>query len=117
LSVGILVVLTDGLLHWRFPDEYVEGKTPPDHLLAVSLATAFLYSVFGGWLTSRLAKADEGKHVWWLVAWGLAMGTASAAANWGKIQSWYQIGLILLWTPAVLLGGRLSVRRRKSAPA
>jgi len=56
-AVGVMVVSTDGVLNKMYPDQYVHGKMPPDHL--------------------------------------------------GQIQSWYQIGLILLWVPAVVIGGWL----------
>jgi hypothetical protein len=46
----------------------------------------------------------------YLILWGLLMGVVSAVMSWGQIQWWYQIGLIVLWIPMVLLGGRLATR-------
>ncbi len=115
-SVGVLVVLTDGVLNRLFPNDYVSGKLPPDHLLAVSLATAILYSVIGGWVTARIAAIKPWRHVLGLIIWGELMGIASAAATWGKIQSWYQIGLLLLWAPAVILGGWIRAGKPRFGP-
>jgi hypothetical protein len=104
VAVGILVVCTDGVLHSIYPNEYVDGKIPPDWLSAVSLVTSTLWSVVGGWVTARLAASKPWHHWLGLVVWGELMGIASAVMTWGKIQSWYQIGLIIAWAPAVGIG-------------
>ncbi len=104
-SVGVLVVLTDGLLHMLYPGDYAVGKMPPDRLAAVSLVSSTLYSVVGGWVTARIARAKPWHHILGLIVWGELMGVASLIATWGQIQPWYQIGLIVAWTPAVVAGG------------
>lgn len=104
-SVGVLVVLTDGLLHMLHPGEYTEGKMPPDHLAAISLFTSTMYSIVGGWITARIAQAKPWHHILGLIVWGELMGIASMIATWGQIQAWYQIGLIVAWAPAVVAGG------------
>jgi hypothetical protein len=109
--VGVFVVLTDGVIHAMAPQEYVAGRIPPDWLAAISLATATLYSVAGGWLTARIASRKKWAHVVYLVMWGELMGLASAVMTWGKIQNWYQVGLLIAWIPAVLLGGYLHIGR------
>lgn len=114
--VGVLVVATDFVLMKVFPNDYVAGRMPPDSLAAVSLATSTLWSVIGGWVSARLAPRKAWHHVLGLVLWGEVMGLASAVMTWGKIQSWYQIGLLLLWVPAVCLGGWLRLGRPGSRP-
>jgi hypothetical protein len=102
--VGVLVVITDLVLMKIFPDQYVSGKMPPDNLAALSLATSTLWSVLGGWVTARIAAFKPWHHILGLVVWGELMGIASAVMTWGQIQSWYQIGLIVMWMPAVAAG-------------
>ena len=109
MAVGVLVVVTDLVLGRMYPQAYVAGKIPPDYLSALSLATSIVYSIAGGWLTALIAAKRKWTHVWALVAWGLLMGIASAIFTWGQIQHWYQIGLILGWIPAVLLGGYIKI--------
>jgi len=109
IAVGVLVVITDLVLGRIYPQAYVEGKIPPDFLSALSLATSIGYSIAGGWLTARIAARRKWNHVWALVAWGLLMGIVSAMLTWGKIQHWQQIGLIVGWIPAVILGGYLRI--------
>jgi len=103
-AVGVLVVLTDVVLGKMFPNEYVAGRIPPDRLSAVSLATATLYSVLGGWITVKLAKSKPWRHAVYLILWGELMGVVSAVMTWGQIQAWYQIGLLIAWPIAVAAG-------------
>jgi hypothetical protein len=112
VAVGVLVVVTDLVLGRMYPQSYVAGKIPPDSLSALSLATSILYSIAGGWLTALIASRRKWTHVLALVAWGLLMGIASAIFTWGQTQHWYQIGLILGWIPAVLLGGYIKIGGR-----
>jgi hypothetical protein len=95
------------VLNKLYPEQYLHGKLPPDHLAAISLATGALWSVVGGYITAWLAPRKRWHHIAALVIWGEVMGIASAVMTWGQIQHWYQIGLILAWVPAVAIGGWL----------
>lgn len=106
-SVGVLVVLTDYLIGMLFPERWIRGKTPPDDLAALSLATSTIWSVVGGWVTARLAPGKPWAHILALIVWGELMGIISNIATWGLMQTWYAIGLLILWVPAVILGGWL----------
>jgi hypothetical protein len=103
-AVGLLVVLTDLVLGRLFPAEYVSGRIPPDRLSALSLATATLYSVLGGWITARLAGSRPWRHAVYLILWGELMGAISAVMTWGQIQWWYQLGLLAAWPLAIAAG-------------
>lgn len=107
-AVGILVVLTDLLPGRLFPGEYVAGEVPPDSLSALSLGTATLYSVLGGWITGKLAARQPWRHAVYLILWGELMGVLSAVMTWGQIQWWYQAGLLVAWPVAVAAGCRLA---------
>ncbi len=110
-AVGVLVVLTDGVLGKLFPAAYIPGVKPPDHLMLVSLVTGTLYSVLGGWITARLAAEKHWAHVGSLIAWGEVMGVTSMAFTLGQVQFWYQASLLVTWPLAVLLGGWLRLRQ------
>jgi hypothetical protein len=97
-------VLTDLVLGRLFPAEYVSGRIPPDRLSALSLATATLYSVLGGWITARLAGSRPWRHAVYLILWGELMGAISAVMTWGQIQWWYQLGLLAAWPLAIAAG-------------
>ena len=110
MTTGVLVVCFDLVLRKLIPNDYRDGQIPPGSVTALVLATSTLFSIPAGWVTAKLAKHDPARHVVYLIFWGLLMGVLSAVMSWGRIQWWYQIGLIILWVPAVLLGGRLGVK-------
>jgi len=110
LTTGVLVVCFDLVLRKMLPNDYREGQIPPDWVTAMVLATSCLFSVPAGFVTAKLGKSDPSRHVVYLILWGLLMGIVSAVMSWGQIQWWYQIGLIVLWVPMVLLGGRLAMK-------
>jgi hypothetical protein len=112
MTTGVLVVCFDLILRKVIPNDYRDGQIPPDSVTALVLMTSALFSIPAGWVTARLARTDPARHVVYLILWGLLMGIVSAVMSWGQIQWWYQIGLIVLWAPMVLLGGRWAVKRR-----
>jgi hypothetical protein len=104
-AAGVLIVATDGILHSMYPSEFKEGIIPPDRLSAISLATSTLWSIVGGWVCARIAARKPWHHLLALIIWGELMGVLSAFYTWGKIQDWYVIGLLVLWAPAIVIGG------------
>ncbi|MDP2323632.1 MAG: hypothetical protein Q8N51_06335 [Gammaproteobacteria bacterium] len=112
MTTGVFVVCFDLILRKAIPNDYRDGQIPPDAVTALVLATSCLFSIPAGWVTAKLAKVDPARHVVYLILWGLLMGIVSAIGSWGQIQWWYQIGLIILWAPMVLLGGRLAMKGR-----
>lgn len=112
LTTGILVVCFDLVLRKVLPNDYRDGQVPPDWVTAMVLATSALFSIPAGWVTTKMARTDPSRHVLYLVLWGLLMGIVSAVMAWNQIQWWYHIGLIILWVPMVLLGGRLAAGRK-----
>lgn len=112
LTTGILVVCFDLVLRKVLPNDYRDGQIPPDWVTAMVLATSALFSIPAGWVTAKVARTDPSRHVVYLVLWGLLMGIFSAVMAWNQIQWWYHIGLIILWVPMVLLGGRLAAGRK-----
>jgi len=108
LTTGLLVVCFDLVLRKALPDAFRDGQIPPDWASAMVLVTSALFSIPAGWVTAKLARTDPSRHVVYLVLWGLLTGIVSAAMTWAQIQSWYHVGLLLLWVPMVLLGGRLA---------
>ncbi len=114
--VGILVVASDAVMMKLFPNDYVHGTIPPDSLAAISLATSTLWSIAGGWVTARIAANRPWHHILGLIVWGELMGIVSTVMTWGQIQNWYQIGLLLMWIPAVVAGGWIRAGKPVLAP-
>jgi hypothetical protein len=78
----------------------------------VSLFTAPLYSVIGGYIAAWLGRAQAQKCVIGLVIFGELMGIVSTVMFWGKQPLWYGLALLVLFPPAVWLGGRLRSQKR-----
>lgn len=116
-AVSVLVVLTDLVLGRAFPEEYVQGRMPPDRLSALSLATATLYSVAGGWITVKLARSSPWRPAVSLILWGELPGVISAVLTWGQIRWWYHIGLLAAWPDAVALECRIAAGGPARGPA
>jgi len=111
IAIGILVVATDQLVGAINPGEYLSGQTPPTYYFVVSLFTAPIYSILGGYFCAWIAKVRRWKHVIALVLFGEAMGVVSMIVAWGKQPFWYGLALLVLYPPAVLLGGYLRIRK------
>jgi len=109
--VGGLVVCTDLVLMKMFPNDYVEGRIPPDSLALLSLGTGALWSVIGGWFCALIAKIRIWRHAIYLMVWGEIMGAVSTVMAWGRIQAWYQIGLLVAWPIAVIIGAWIRTRQ------
>jgi hypothetical protein len=115
IAIGILVVLTDQVVWKMNPGDWKPGQTVPAYYFVVSLFTAPLYSVFGGYLCAWLAKAKPWQHIIALVIFGELMGLASTVMAWKMQPHWYAFALLLLYPPCVFLGGYLRLRRKIGA--
>ncbi len=109
--VAALALATDSLLMKLYPREYIRGQMPPDWLAALNLAASALWCCAGGWLCCFIARGSLWRHATALAVWGAAIGAISTYLTWGRIQSWYQIGILLLWPSAVFLGAWLRNRQ------
>jgi hypothetical protein len=110
ISIGILVVLTDKAVAGMNPGDWSPGHPVPTHYFVVSLFTAPLYSVFGGWLCALIAKVKARHCILGLIVFGEIMGVASAVMTWSAAPHWYTLGLLVLYPPCVFLGGWLYSR-------
>jgi hypothetical protein len=117
MSVAILSLGTDQILHVVnvYPPWGEPMWAPRLNLLALSYRT--VYTIFGGYLTARLAPRAPMRHVAIVGAIGTVMGTAGAIvairmADLGP--NWYPIALAVTAFPCVWLGGMLSQARLRS---
>ena len=114
LAVVVLSLGTDQLLHVLqvYPPWGEPMHEPGLNLLALSYR--IVYTVFGSYLTARLAPHSPMRHVWVLAGIGFVIGTAGAIAaipmNLGP--AWYPIALALSALPCAWLGGVLYRRRQ-----
>jgi hypothetical protein len=109
VAVAVLSLGTDQVLH-------VLGVYPPwgqpmfePGLNLLALSYRIVYTIFGGYVTARLAPHSPMRHVWVLAGIGSLIGLAAAVAtipiHLGP--AWYPIALALTALPCTWLGGVL----------
>jgi len=112
LAVVILSLGTDQVLHVLkvYPPWGQTMFDPGLNFLALSYR--IVYTIFGSYLTARLAPHTPMRHAWILGFIGLAFGTAGAIAtipmNLGP--AWYPIAIAVTALPCAWLGGVLHRR-------
>ena len=118
LAVFVLSLGTDQVLHGL--NVYPPWGQPmfEPGLNALALSYRIVFTVFGGWLTARLAPHSPVRHAVILGVIGLAISTAGAVYTITKFDfgpDWYPILLAVTALPSSWLGGRLRQRQLHSA--
>jgi MFS family permease len=111
LTVVVLSVVTDMVVEALgiFPG----ADHPQDYrqwMLALALFYRTVITVFGGYLTAKLAPQNPMKHAVILGVLGTLAGAAGAIAAWSLGNHWYPIALAVLAIPSTWLGGKLFQR-------
>jgi hypothetical protein len=119
-SVAILSLVTDQVLHVLnvYPPWGEPMWDPRLNFLALSYRT--VYTIFGGYLTARLAPRAPMRHVAIVGTIGTVLATLGAVvairmADLGP--NWYPIALAVTGFPCVWVGGLLSEARPRSRAA
>ncbi len=113
LTVVVLSILTDTGL------EALGVLPKPDQpltdfwLLLLVLAYRTVFTVFGGWVTARLAPRKSALHVVILGILGTLGGIGGIVAGMSMNLSplWYPVALAILAFPSVWWGGRLAPQK------
>jgi hypothetical protein len=112
LAVVVLSLGTDQVLHVLhvYPPWGDTMYEPSLNLLALSYR--LVYTVFGSYLTARLAPRAPMRHVWIYGAIGLVLGTVGAIATIPLHlgPAWYPIALAVTALPCAWVGGVLYAR-------
>lgn len=108
LTVVVLSLGTDQLLHVLevYPPWDQPMHEPGLNLLALSYR--IVYTIFGSYLTARLAPHSPMRHAWVLGFIGLFFGTLGAivAIPMNLGPSWYPIAIVLTALPCAWMGGK-----------
>lgn len=106
LSVGTDIVMesTGVLPPPSQPEDYVTW------MLVLALAYRTVITVFGGWVTAKIAPVPKMKNVMALGIIGTVGGIVGIFAGWQYGNHWYPIALAVLAYPSVWLGGKLAQR-------
>ncbi len=114
LSLGIDEVLH--LVHVYPP----WGQIMSDPLFGLATAYRLVISVFGSYLTARLAPYKPMQHALIGGVLGMILGTLGAVATWNHEPPlgphWYSLALVVTALPTAWLGGQIRVGQlRKSS--
>ena len=113
IVIFVLSLGTDAVLHAAgvFPPW---GKAMPDSLFALATAYRIVISVFGCYITARLAPHRPMQHALILGIIGVVISTLGAAMTWNRGPEfgphWYPIALVVVSIPCAWLGGKLAMR-------
>jgi hypothetical protein len=107
LSVGTDIVMESNGI---FPPQ-TQPEAYAQWMLALALTYRTIITIFGGWVTAKLAPSPKMKHVMILGIVGTIGGVAGIFAGWQYGNHWYPIALAVLAYPSVWLGGRLGALR------
>lgn len=114
IAAALLAVITDEILHLTrvYPPWSVRFDSPA--LNALALSYRIVFTIFGGWLTARLAPRDPVRHAFILGLVGLPFGIAGVVVGISHDlgPAWYPIALVISGLPAAWLGGVLQARSR-----
>ena len=109
LAVVILSLGTDQLFHMLkvYPPWGEPMREPGLNFLA--LAYRIIYTIFGGYITAKLAPRNPMRHVLVLSLIGLTMGVLGVVATSGLDLGprWYPIAIAVTALPCTWLGGLL----------
>lgn len=114
IAVMVLSTVTDQIMHSTgvFPPA---GQPMSTDLWLLALGYRAIHTVFGGYLTARLAPYRPLAHVGTLGLIGTAFGIAGVVATWGLGPEfgprWYPILVAVTGLPSCLVGGLLFRRR------
>jgi hypothetical protein len=106
---------TDAILHATgvYP---AAGQVMSDALFVLAASYRFVFSVFGAYVTARLAPARPLKHTLSLGGIGLVLSSAGLLATLGRGPEfgplWYPLSLLLMTLPCCWLGAKLAPARR-----
>ncbi|HEY5958031.1 MAG TPA: hypothetical protein VIV60_15820 [Polyangiaceae bacterium] len=117
LAVAVLSTVTDAIMHASsvFPRHGVMS----DALFVLALTYRIAFTVFGGFLTAKLAPNHPRKHAIILGAIGTFFAMVGAAATWNRGAEfgphWYPIALVITALPSILAGEILARRSHRAA--
>ncbi|MEO7144343.1 MAG: hypothetical protein ABI165_12670 [Bryobacteraceae bacterium] len=110
-AIGALVVSTDQVFAALIPG-FASAAMPPVYYFYVSLATDSLYSIVGGYCCAAIARRRAQQATVGLIVFGELAGLVATVMLWHTAPHWFGLGLLILYPPAVWLGGMLRPRAR-----
>jgi hypothetical protein len=115
---ALLSIAVDVVLHWLrvFPPW---GEPVSDGPLALATIYRATFSIFGCYVTARMAPANPMKHALILGAIGVVFSAVGAITTWNRgpafAPHWYPVALVVIALPCAWLGGKVFELRGASS--
>ena len=114
-TMAILVIVVTFGLAIAVPvlrESFLQQVAPPNWYMVVNLAYGAVFAAVGGWVTATIAKGTRMAPVLALAIVAFVFGILQFfLADAGVQPAWYQIVLIVIVAPSILIGGHLGARR------
>ncbi len=96
ISVAVLSVALDSVFEMLgiFPGTMHPELYAP-WMLMVALVYRSLATIFGGYITAKIAPTDPMRHIYILAALGFVGGVAGAINGWSYGNHWYPVALAI----------------------
>jgi hypothetical protein len=107
------VMATAAVINVLFPLASPEAEFARFHSvpwLMLALSTGIVFAIVGGYVAAVIAKRAETKHALALGILMVVLGILTMAIEFGKYPLWYQLALVVVPLPAVMVGASLRVR-------
>ena len=116
ITVGVLIFATDQLFGLIIPNMQSMHELPV-YYFVISIVTDTAYSALGGWVCAAIGKSHARMSVLFLMALGEVAGLAATIWNWGVVPHYFSFALMILYPPAIWLGGQLQRQRKNRSLA
>lgn len=90
-----------------------DGSVGSTGILILVTALSVLFSWIAGFTTGTMSTEHETKPVLTLAVIQVAIGIAVEIAYWDVLPLWYHLAFVGLLAPAILVGGRMAMRRKR----
>lgn len=107
---ALLSIAADVVFHWLhvFPPW---GEPVSDGPLALATIYRAIFSIFGCYVTARMAPSNPMKHALILGVIGVVFSAIGAITTWNRGPAfgphWYPVTLVIIALPCAWLGGKI----------
>ena len=118
IAAGYLVITGLTALTFIILNTLYAGQFDSSFWLLFKLVLAMVCALVGGYITATVARSMIFEHVWWLAGLFTGLAAISMLQTFISEPMWFQLGLLVLSGPMIMLGGvaRVWQNRRTDSP-
>lgn len=118
IAAGYVVITGLTALTFIILNTLYAGQLDSSFWLIFKLVLAMVCALVGGYITATVARSMILTHVWWLAGLFTGLAAISMLQTFISEPMWFQLGLLFLSGPMIMLGGvaRVWQNRRTDSP-